>query len=532
MSAEKITQLHRAAQQYLNQAASNKNALKQSHQACVEMLKLDPKHADAHFLLSMIALNMQQMTKAIELNKVAIQFAPQNAEYWAFYARSLSLVNRYEEARTAIEKGMKLGSNSPLVNDTMGVVLSRLGEHARAVELFNKAIGKQASNPSFCYNLASSLKFLGDFKQAQQAYEKVIALNPKYYQAHSALAELNLSTKTNNKISRLLTLLESVGKHVDGELHLCHALAKEYECVGEYEKALQALERGNSKKKAQLAYTSKDDDALFSVLKTTFSQEFIDKKHLGFKTTQPIFVLGMPRSGTTLVDRILSSHSDVVSAGELQNFAVELKKLTQTPGNKVLDPNTITAAKSIDFRALGERYLQSTKPVSDQAIHFIDKMPLNFLQIGFIKKALPNAKIIILNRHPMDVCLSNFRTLFAINFSYYNYAYNLLDCARYFHQFKMLMDFWQSSYPNELLEVKYEALVANPEEQIKRILAYCELPWQAECLAFHNNPAPVSTASSVQVRQPINSSSIGRWQRYGNALEEMQNYLQKHDLCE
>ena len=527
MTADKLNHLHRRAQHFLN-----KRAFKQAHQACIDMLKIEPKHADAHFLLSMVALNLQQMTKAIELGKVALRYAPNNAEYWVFYARSLSLVNRYEEARYAIEKGLLLGSKNPLINDTMGVVLSRLGDHKKAVVQFKKAIDEQPLNPAFHYNLASSLKFLGEFNAALAAYEKVIALKPDYYQAHSALAELNCSSVDDNNISRLQALLKNVGTNIDGELHVCHALAKEFENIGEYKFALHALKQGNAKKKAQLAYKIEDDQVLFDAIKTLFSDDFVHSTQVGHQTKQPIFVLGMPRSGTTLVDRILSSHSDVVSAGELQNFSVELKKQSKTLGNKVLDINTIEAAKNLDFKALGERYIQSTKPISDQAVHFIDKMPLNFLQIGFIKKALPQAKIIILDRHPMDVCLSNFRTLFAVNFSYYNYAYDLLDTAEYYHQFKMLMTFWQAKYPTDLLEVNYETLVADPQAQIKRILDYCNLPWQPECLAFHNNPEPVSTASSVQVRKPINSSSIGRWQRYGDELNDMLAYLQAHNLCE
>jgi hypothetical protein len=307
-------------------------------------------------------------------------------------------------------------------------------------------------------------------------------------------------------------------------------MAKELECVGQYQQALTMLKRGNGAKKRELGYNISHDKTLFSAMKHLFSDGFAEKTALGNSSKQPIFVLGMPRSGTTLVDRIISSHTEVVSAGELQNFAVELKKLSQTSSRQVLDIETINRATTLDFLDLGKRYLDSVSPVNNKTTHFIDKMPLNFLYIGLIKKALPNAKIIILKRHAMDTCLSNFRTLFAVNFSYYNYAYDLMDSGHYFSLFRDLMNFWQSLYGDSLLEMSYEKLVDEPEKQIRRLLEYCDLDWQQNCLDFHNNPAPVSTASSVQIRQPINSSSIGRWRRYGDELDELHAYLNKQGL--
>ncbi|MGJ8680264.1 tetratricopeptide repeat-containing sulfotransferase family protein [Paraglaciecola sp.] len=524
MPSEHIKKLHIAAQQHIN-----RGQLKPAHQACVQILKIQPKHADAHFLLGMIALNMQQMTKAIELIRFAINQSPNNPEYYAFHARALSLVNRYPEAESAVQEALKLGTDNPMVNDTLAVVLSRLGEHKKAVPLFNKAIKQQPNNPSFYYNLAASLKFTGEFEQAQAAYEKVIELKPNYYQAHSALAELQVATKEQNNLVRLKAELDKVANNVDGKLHLCHAMAKEFECLHEYNQALHILKRGNAAKKNQLGYDIEQDKMLFTAMKQLFDHEFAAQQVSDCQSTQPIFVLGMPRSGTTLVDRILSSHSNVISVGESQNFGVELKKLAKTPSRQVLDLETIQATKNIDFTELSKRYLKSTQPTpstnASQTSHFVDKMPLNFLYIGLIKKALPNAKIIILDRHPMDVCLSNFRTLFAVNFSYYNYAYDLKDSGQYFALFKDLMKFWQSIYGDSLLEVSYEKLVEKPEQEIRKILSYCNLDWQESCLNFHENPASVSTASSVQVRQPMNSKSIGRWQKYGNELDELQQYL-------
>jgi tetratricopeptide (TPR) repeat protein len=525
MTGENIGAIHLQAQKMLNQGD-----FKQAHQLCLSVIRLSPKHADAHFLLGMIAFNLQQMTKAIGLIEFAITQDPNNVEYYTFLARSLSLVNRYKEASIAVELALNLGSKSALLNDTLGVVLSRLGDHKKAVTLFTRAIELQPNNPNYYYNLASSLKFLGSFEAAEQAYEKVISLKPDYYQAHSALSELLKSTKEKNNIKRLQSLLAKTTRNVNGQLHLCHALSKEYECLGEYDKALDFLSKGNGAKKVELEYEFDRDAMLFDSVKACFESDFSTRVDIGNSSSKPIFVIGMPRSGTTLVDRILSSHDSVVSAGELQNFGVELKKMTMTRSNNVLDTETIHKAQEINFEQLGSRYIEGIGPMTDSQPHFIDKMPLNFLYIGFIKKALPNAKIIILKRNAMDTCVSNFRTLFAVNFSYYNYAYDLMDTGKYFARFDDLVRFWKSLYGDEILEVSYEDLVSKPEEHVRQLLNYCDLEWQSQCLNFHENKAPVSTASSVQVRQPLNNKSIGRWKRYGDKLTPLKSFLESKNL--
>lgn len=338
------------------------------------------------------------------------------------------------------------------------------------------------------------------------------------------------ATKANNNISRLVKLQSIAGPVPHAQLHLSHALAKEYECLGEYVESLKALRHGNKLQKQSVGYDIEKDSRLFDAIKANFSDIQLPKSQESKASKQPIFVVGMPRSGTTLVDRIISSHSLVVSAGELQNFAVELKKMTATPSNQVLDVATIQAAANLDFEMLANRYIHSTQPLSDQTPHFIDKMPLNFLYIGFIKQAFPSAKIIVLKRNAMDTCLSNFRTLFAVNFSYYNYSYDLLDTAKYFSMFTDLIDFWKSKFGDDIHEVSYETLVAEPESTISDMLAYCELDVEDTCFKFHENKAPVSTASSVQVRAPLNASSIDRWKRYGNELVDLEKYLESKNL--
>jgi hypothetical protein len=245
----------------------------------------------------------------------------------------------------------------------------------------------------------------------------------------------------------------------------------------------------------------------------------------GHDSAEPIFIVGMPRTGTTLVDRIISSHPDVMSAGELGNFSALAHGLL---GLKELDDARMLArAGDLDLARLGKAYVDSTRPLTGKTAHFIDKMPVNFLNAALILKALPNARVVCLRRHPMDACLSNYRQIFGADVAPYRYTLSLEDTAGYYKLFDALAARWRDVLPGDrYLEVSYEGLVADLEPQARRLVDFCGLGWDDACLAFHENAAPVATASSVQVRSPIYSSSVGRWRRYGEAVTPLRAALE------
>jgi tetratricopeptide (TPR) repeat protein len=473
----------------------------------------------------MIAATQRRMGAALEFIEKATALAPSRADYVAQQARCLALLHHDEQARAAADRALALGPADALTLDTLGVVFSRLGDHRRAVDLFRAAVAQNPDHAGHAYNLAASLRFLGDFAAAEQAYEDAIRANPRLYRAHSALSGLHRQTRTRNHIERLEGLLAEAIGDVDGELHLRHALAKEYEDLGELSLAFEQLCRGKQRKRAALAYNLDQDRKLFATIERSFGPDTLARASAGDSNPAPIFVIGMPRTGTTLVERILSSHPDVTSAGELQDFALCVKQLAGTPTRRVLDPETVECSATIDPAALGRAYLERTRRFVESSVHFIDKMPLNFLYVGLIHRALPQAKIVCLRRHPMDTCLSNFRQLFAVDFSYYNYAYDLGDIADYYVLFDRLMTHWAQVMPGAMLEVQYESLVAEQERETRRLLEFCGLAWDPRCLAFEANDAPVATASAVQVREKLNSASVGRWRRYGDLLRPVAERL-------
>jgi tetratricopeptide (TPR) repeat protein len=395
--------------------------------------------------------------------------------------------------------------------------------HLQAVPFFKQAVALTTNNPTFYFNLGASLKFSGDFAGAKAAYQKTIALAPLYCKAHAALSSLGGISADNNHIATL-TKLEQQLSQPDDLLYIGHALAREYETLGDFEQAFKQLQAAKQNKLAQLDYDISQDRAMFASLTATFT-EAEQNFSAGHQSDEALFIVGMPRTGTTLVERILSQHSEVTTAGELQHFGLLLKKLSETKTNRVIDVDTIAAARDIDFAKLGQAYIESTRAITGKTAKFVDKMPLNVLYAGFILTALPKAKIVCLDRNPLDSIVSNFRQLFAVNFSYYNYAYDLTTTAQFYLMFKDLIATWLQRFPDNFYIVNYERLVNNPQDEACKLVEFCGLEWQEACLNIDQNTAPVATASAVQVRQPINNKSVGNWRKYDAYLEQVKQVL-------
>jgi tetratricopeptide (TPR) repeat protein len=449
---------------------------------------------------------------------------PGNAEGQAQLARWLSRLHRGQEALAAAARALALAPRAASTLDTIGVVLSRAGLHEQALACFERAIASAPGQAGFHFNRAASLKFLGRIEEAEAAYEACLRCDPHFWRAHSALANTRRQTPERNHVARLEHLLRTEGIDPDAELHLRHALASELEDLGRDEESFAHLATGNARKHAALGYDFERDRRLFETVMRLFTDP-LPRPAQPSAADGPIFVVGLPRTGTTLVERILSSHSAVASAGESQNFGVLLKRACRTPSPRVLDEATLARSLDVDLAALGREYVESTRPPGPK-MRFVDKMPLNFFYLGHIALALPAARLVVLRRHPLDTGLSMFRQLFATGFSYYDYARDLRDLGRYYAMFDGLIAHWRRMLPGRIQEVHYEVLVADQAGETRRLLGHCGLPWEDQCLAFERNAAAVATASAVQVRQPIYTSSVGRWRRYAAQLQPMIDELE------
>ncbi len=393
-----------------------------------------------------------------------------------------------------------------------------LGLHAEAERSYARAMALQPGNAAYIYNHATALIALGRLVTAETALDQVIALKPEDSDAWYNRATLRKQTPQRNHITEIEQQITRLAASANGEVALCYALAKELEDVGEDARSFAALKRGADARRRALRYRVEDDLDTMQQIAAAFTADCMARPHRGYSDARPLFVVGLPRSGTTLVDRILSSHSAIRSRGETSDLALALM---HTAGHTTSKRELVQRSTSLDFSALGKRYCAhlATTPAQRQ----IDKTPINFLYLGLIAKALPNARIVHLRRQPMDVCYAMYKTLFRMA---YPFSYDLNDLARYWLGYHQLMNHWRALLPAErFLEIDYEDLVQNQEFVSRRLIAHAGLPWEDACLSFERNPEPSLTASAAQVRQPIYRSSVALWRRHADALKPLSDQL-------
>jgi tetratricopeptide (TPR) repeat protein len=485
--------------------------------------------AEAHFLLGLADAAAGRVQDGIRQIEQAIGLAP-HGEYRAQLARLYTLVRRDGDAAAMLRAAEASPPADALGRDTMACVYARLGDHAAALPHFVAAVELAPDNDQFRYNHAATLSFLGRTDDAEGVLELILARSPDDARAHHLLAGLRKQTADSNHVERLRAVHDRASTRRD-RLLTGYALVKELEDVGRPDEAIERLVAINTAHRAALAYDFARDAAIFDAAEAAWPSVSQAAAAEGV-TEAPIFVIGMPRTGTTLVDRILASHPEVESVGELQALPLAVKAAAKTRSRTVLDPETMLAAARSDMAAIGRDYLsRAAHHRRDPARRFVDKFPGNFFYAGIAARALPNAAIVCLRRNPMDTILANFRNLFAIGSSYYDYSYDLREIAAYYARFDRLMTFWRQALPGRILEFSYEALVDDQEGQTRRLLAHCGLDWADECLTFHAHAGAVSTPSAAQVRRPIYRDSVARWRRHAELLEPARAWLEAQGIA-
>ncbi|WP_420811460.1 tetratricopeptide repeat-containing sulfotransferase family protein [Microbulbifer mangrovi] len=487
------------------------------HQCCREILQREPGHSDAWFLISIAAAAAGQLNKALEMIERALHKAPRNTEYLSQKARYCAQLNRYAPAIQAADAAMAEKPQRALILDTLGVVYAKFDEHRKAITPLRQAVALSPDNTQFQFNLGSAEQFLGNQDAARSAYRKSIELKPDFARARWALSELEKNSGNTDNRDTLQRALKKPGLSAEDQLYLSHALARNYEQSGKYRDAFSILAEAKSRYQQKAGYTYAQDAELFSAIKSAFPTASTSEtdNDLGAGS---VFILGMPRSGTTLVEQIVASHSQATTLGELHEFPLILKQHSATSSPHTLSPEVISSALLAAPEKIGNDYLERCRDRGKTSARMIDKLPMNFLYLGFILRSLPKAKIVTLERHPLDVCLSNYRQLFSFNFRYYHYHYSLTDTARYICAYRDLMEHWGAIYGNKIYTVNYEKLIENPEQEARAMMQFLDLPWEQGCLNFHRSENAVSTASSVQIRQPIYRDAVERWRKYEKEL--------------
>lgn len=478
-----------------------------------------PMDANAHYWAGYCEMRSARVQAAEQSLRRGLECDPRHAECQSLLGRSLFAQGRVREALAAAEAAEGLDSHNPEVWDAVGVVYGNLGEYERALQAFRTVEGRRPKSARNLFNLASMLNFCDRPEAAEDYYRKALSIQPTKFIAYWSLAQLRRQSISSNHIEWLLSCHTRFHEIPDARLYLSMALAKEYEDIEDYDQSFAWLRRGNEEKRARISYSPEQDRRQFAGIQAAFDQVLDIDRVLGHENREPIFIVGLPRTGTTLLEQMVCGHEHVFAAGELQNFPAEMTRMARERVTGLKVSEIFEVARDLDFSELGRRYISSTRPRTGKLPRFIDKMPNNFLHLGAIARALPYAKILHLRRNPMDSCFSNYKQLFGANAC--PHSYRLEEMAHYYRLYESLMAHWRRTLPGRVYDVDYETLVSDPEGTLRGVFAHLELDWREEALRFHERSRPVGTASTAQIRQPLYASSVGKWRRYEPHLQPL-----------
>jgi tetratricopeptide (TPR) repeat protein len=496
-------------------AALSSGRIEEAAACCKRALAAAPRAPQAHFLVGLVATERRDWRTAVEAFGSVTRLEPTHAAAWAQLARAWVNAGFLEPAQTAIERALAVGSEDPVVLDLVGVVQSLLGDQVAALTRFDAACRIRPHHPPFELNRANALTFLGRIDEAEAALARVFAVDAEHPQAHWLAASLRRAADRAH-VQALEALIERHAQVPQAIAFYAYAAGKKYEDLGDWTAAFAAYARGAAARRRTIEFDEAAEIALFEALTETFTAAWIAAAAPGDPDPAPIFVVGQPRTGTTLIERVLTSHSQVHAAGELQQFRLAVRRLCGIATKERFSAAMARAAARIEPRRLGSAYLAGCAVVRGERRRFVDKMPTNFLFVPLIAAALPNARIVHVTRHPADSCFASFKQLFA---DAYPHSYDLLELARHHVRYRRLMDAWRARLPpGRLIEVSYEDAAADLEPTARTLVDALGLPWEDACLEFHRQDRAVTTASAVQVREPAHTRSVGRFRRYEHEL--------------
>ena len=529
-------------------------------------LTIKPNYAEAHNNLGVTLQKLGQLDSAVESYKKAITFKPDYAEAHNNLGATLQKLGLMDEAVKSYEKAITFKPDYAEAHNNLGDIFKELNQLDAAVKSYEKVIANNPDYPVAHYNLGNTLRELGQFKTAIKSYEKLIAINPDYHEAYFnlgssfqqlgklddaikffekaiavrpnyvaayySLSHLKKYTPSDPQITKIQSLLSSDNITQSGRIELCFALAKINENLDNQVELFKYLHEGNRLHKQKLNYSFDKQQKFFGIIKEIFNKNTPNTEQpLSFKpsTFKPIFILGMPRSGSTLVEQIMSSHHAVHGTGEFGELhkllgPIVIDNLTQgsniastSIGGKKINFSDTYSIPETAFLSLRKQYLDVLSHLNVPESVIADKSLFNFQYIGFILTAFPEAKIVHTKRDARAICWS----IYSIYLKYVDFGNDFEDLAGFYGLYTELMDFWQQLFPGKIYDMCYEDLTTNQEEETKKLLQYCELDWDDNCLSFHKNKRAVNTASSLQVKRKMYQGSSEAWKKYEAHLKPL-----------
>ncbi len=492
--------------------------------ACRTALELRPNDAEAHCALGIVVKDRGRIDEAEGSYRRALELKPDYAEAHHRLGFVLWKLGRFEDAETCCRRAIELQPEAAVAHNVLGLALYDQGRSDDAIAAYRAALAINPRDAAILNNLGNAYTDAGQLDAAETCYRQAIESKPDYATAYYGLANLGCLAADTSVLATLESLANDEGLPLGEAVNLHFALARIYADSGDFDRAFEHCQRGNILRKEDAATRSVRFDAaaharyVDSLIETCTADFFVPRGGFGDPSERPVFIVGMPRSGTTLVEQILASHAEVSGQGEcpdIGRIAAELEEQADTGAGTdgvaaLLDGETA--------RRLGRRYLEARHASSSRALRVTDKMPGNFLHLWLIALILPRARIIHCRRNALDVCVSCYIQNFGHDAGFTN---DLTDLASYYTQYRRLMEHWRSVLPLSCLDVRYEHLVARQETVSREIIAFCGLDWDPRCLEFHTTERPVHTASNLQVRRRIFASSIDRWRAYERHLEPL-----------
>ncbi|MFZ9129630.1 MAG: tetratricopeptide repeat-containing sulfotransferase family protein [Pseudomonadales bacterium] len=488
------------------------------------LVRENPRDVNAALLLARIAINANCFDDAKELLERITQTAPRFVAAWHDLGTVLKELHQYDEAVAALRRALAMDPKNALTHYYHGAALAMAARPEEAVAAYEQAVALDPDLTGAHIGLGHVLKTVGDHEGGVAAYRRAIELRPNFGETYYSLANLKTFRFSGAEIEDMKRRLESEKLPVDCKVHFAFALGKAFEDQKDFDASFHYYALANQSHRDTIAYDPVQTEIAHERMREVFTKTYFDKvksASLGCADGDPIFIVGLPRSGSTLLEQILASHSMVDGTSELPDISMIAQGLARPRSGQAF-PQCLLDLPEGRLAELGAQYLDQTRRHRGGAPFFTDKMPNNFAYVGFIKAILPNAKIIDARRHPMDSCFGCFKQHFAKG---QTFTYDLFELGEFYLEYEQIMRHWDEALPGEVLHVQYESVVDNLEVEVRHILEFCGLPFEPECVSFHETKRAVRTASSEQVRQPIYRGAMQTWKRYGSNLDGLREIL-------
>ena len=489
-----------------------------------KLIKKFPNFQAVYNLLGLCLQSQKKFLEAIKYYKIAIQNNPNF--FVAINNLGLTYHNMYDlkNAQHYYERAIEINPKFTHPISNLGNIKKELNNYEEAIKCYKLALSIDNKLYIVLHNLGMAYQALGKFEESKKYFETVLKNNPKFTRADRSLS-MSLKYDINNPhLKSMENKIKDQSLNNFQKIELYFGLGKAYEDIKNYKKSFENYKLGNKIKRDTIKYQINDDVKLFENIKNSFSNiNFQNLENVGNKSNKMIFILGMPRSGTTLVEQIIANHKNVYGAGELRDLTQIIKE-NFLVNDKIKFPEKFNIKDQNFFSNMGTKYLENLDRYNTNKNYITDKAPLNFKWIGLIKLILPKSKIIHCTRDPKDICLSLFKNIFE---GQLNFSYNLEEVGKFHKLYQNLMEFWKQLFPDFIYDISYEKLVKNQELESRKLLDFCNLDWDKNCLTFYKNKRGIVTASFAQARKPIYKNSVKSWQNYKNELLPVFKILEK-----